>query len=141
LEAGLPLHGHELKPERVGLGHPWNFAISWEHDFIGKAALIANRDSGIRYYVRPFVMEGKRKAMTGWNVVSGNKTVGTVLSGVISPTLNNTPIGFMEVDTLFDEDTRLSFIQNNGSVQLEGKVGALPFVPLTSHRKMSDFLP
>ncbi len=140
LEAGLPLHGHELKPDRIALGHPWEFAVSWEHDFIGKKALIECREKGIPYHVQPFVMNGKRKAMPGWNVISGNDTVGMVLSGVISPTLDNTPIGFMGVRARFDIGTDLTFVSDNGEVTLEGKVGISPFVSLTVRRKMGDFL-
>jgi len=140
LEAGLPLHGHELKPDRIALGHPWEFAVFWEHDFVGKQALIEYQRKGISYHVQPFAMNGKRKAMPGWNVISGNDAAGKVLSGVISPSLDNTPIGFMGVHARFDESTKITFVSENGMVRLEGKVGSSPFVSLTSRRKMGDFL-
>jgi len=63
VEAGLPLHGHELRPDRVALGHPWEFAIRAERNFFGGRALseAQTRPSGRR--VRPFLMDGRRKAL------------------------------------------------------------------------------
>ena len=44
-EAGLPLHGHELRPDRKAVGHPWEFAISWESDFLGKDVLLKQKEA------------------------------------------------------------------------------------------------
>lgn len=139
-EAGLPLHGHELRPDRVAVGHPWEFAISWESDFLGKDVLIREKERAVEYYVFPFLMEGRRKAMPGWEVMVVDELIGTVLSGVISPTLNNTPIGFIGVDRSLEVETRLLFRQKGKSEGLEGRVAEIPFVPLTSRKKMINFL-
>jgi aminomethyltransferase len=140
LEAGLPLHGHELTPERVALGHPWEFAISREHDFIGKGALEAYGRRPNRQTVLPFVMDGKRKAMSGWETVRNGETVGKVLSGVISPSMNNLPIGFLESSRPLPQGERLSFSQGGAVPGLTGRIGASPFVPSTSRQKMEAFL-
>jgi aminomethyltransferase len=139
LEAGLPLHGHELRPDRPALGHPWEFAISWEHDFIGREALDDCRKRGIQIHVRAFAMDGRRKAMPGWGVFTEGRKTGSVLSGVISPSLNNTPIGFLETDQSLDQNVSLSFAAESGAA-LEGKTTVSPFVPPTSRRPMGDFL-
>jgi aminomethyltransferase len=139
-EAGLPLYGHELQAGRVALGHPWEFAISLDSDFLGKEPLLRKQAGGLDYFVAPFIMEAKRKAMPGWEVVLEDKPVGTVLSGVISPTLENTPIGFIGVDRSMEEGTRLVFRQKGRPSELSGHVGKVPFVPLTSRKKMSQFI-
>ncbi len=139
-EAGLPLYGHELRADRIALGHPWEFAIFWESDFVGKDVLLRQREKGINYYVFPFLMEGRRKAMPGFEVLLDGEVIGTVLSGVISPTLNNTPIGFIGVDRNLDVGTSLNFRQKDRPGMLEGRVGEIPFVPLTSRKKMINFL-
>jgi aminomethyltransferase len=139
-EAGLPLYGHELQADRVALGHPWEFAISMDSDFLGKEPILKKQAAGLDYFVAPFIMEAKRKAMPGWEVVLADKAVGTVLSGVISPTLDNTPIGFIGVDRSMEEGTRLVFRQKGRPSELSGHVGKVPFVPLTSRKKMSQFL-
>jgi aminomethyltransferase len=139
-EAGLPLHGHELRPDRTAVGHPWEFAISWESEFLGKKRLMMQREKGIDYYVLPFVMEGRRKAMPGWEVHHGGDRVGKVLSGVISPSLENQPIGFVGVDRMLEPETALGFRQVGRPMVLEGQVTGIPFVPLTSRKKMARFL-
>ena len=139
-EAGLPLYGHELKADRPAVGHPWEFAITWETDFLGKEALLTRKEKGIEYFVLPFMMEGRRKAMPGYEVVVDGGTIGTVLSGVISPTLGNTPIGFIGIDRALEPETPLGFRQAGRDAILEGKVCDVPFVTLTSRKKMARFL-
>jgi len=138
-EAGLPLHGHELHPGRIGLGHPWEFAIDWGHDFIGREILLNNRDR-LDFFVVPFILEGKRKAMPGWEVVLDHEVIGIVLSGVISPTLNNTPIGFAGLRFNPGPETQIHFKQKDRDLLLNGKVAKIPFVKGTSRKKMELFL-
>jgi len=139
-EAGLPLYGHELQADRVAWGHPWEFAISMETDFLGKDQILRKQSGGLDYYVYPFIMEGRRKAMPDWEVALEDKAIGTVLSGVMSPTLENVPIGFVGVNRPLEEETRLVFRQEGRPVQLNGSVSKVPFVPLTSRKKMSRFI-
>ena len=138
-EAGLPLHGHELHPGRVGLGHPWEFAIDWDHDFIGRKTLLKKKDR-LALFVVPFILDGRRKAMPGWEVVLDNKVIGSVLSGVISPTLDNTPIGFAGLNFRSEPETQIHFKQKDRDVLLSGKVTEIPFVKGTSRKKMALFI-
>jgi aminomethyltransferase len=139
-EAGLPLHGHELRPDRVAVGHPWEFAIFWDKEFIGKDRLAQEREKGISYFVLPFVMDGRRKAMPGWEVLTDGQIIGTVLSGVISPTMENTPIGFVGVNRMLEEEAAVQFRQKGRDAGLAGRIMKTPFVPLTSRKKMINFL-
>jgi aminomethyltransferase len=138
VEAGLPLHGHELRPDRVAVGHPWEFAIRAGRGFFGADALAAAPSQG--RWVAPFSMDGRRKAMPGWEVVLDGVTIGSVLSGVISPSLNNTPIGFLESTRPLDNGVSLGFRQAETGTLLEGLTVPIPFVPLTARRKMAEFL-
>jgi aminomethyltransferase len=139
-EAGLPLYGHELQADKVAVGHPWEFAISFDSDFLGKDKLEAKKAAGIDYFVYPFVMEGRRKAMPGYDVYAGGQKVGVVLSGVIAPSLENTPIGFVGVSREMEPETPLKFAQPGKEATFEGKTAAIPFLKLTSRKKMSNFL-
>jgi aminomethyltransferase len=140
IEAGLPLHGHELRSDWVAVGHPWEFAVHLEGSFIGKQAILKTKQEGIRHRVYAFSMKGKRKAMPGWEVFNSGKTAGTVLSAVISPSLHNTPIGFIETNRPLEVGTQMAFKQPGSAVLLEGEISAIPFVPLSSRRKMEEFL-
>jgi aminomethyltransferase len=139
LEAGLPLHGHELRPDRPALGHPWIFAVNWEHAFIGRDAL-EKRGDHPDYFVVPFQVEGLRKAMSGWEVLSGGQVIGVVLSGVNAPSLDNAPIGFAGINRPLEIGASLSFRQGGRPGELSGKTIQPPFVKGTSRRAMADFL-
>ena len=94
LEAGYPLYGHELSnaitPLEAGLG--WTVKFKKE-DFIGKQALQRQQVSGLARRVVYFVLEGRRIAREGTEVIDADdQPVGKVLSGTLSPMLNS-PIG------------------------------------------------
>ncbi len=140
-EAGLPLHGHEVAPDFAAVGNPWNFVYEWDnHDFIGKEVLNKVKEDGIKTFVIPFMMDGRSKAMPGWNVLENGEIIGTVVSGVISPTLENRPIGFLKIDRKLEEGTELTFNQDGKKRILEGKISKSPFVKPTSRKKMVRFL-
>lgn len=140
IEAGLPLHGHELSPNRIALGHPWEFAFSWEKEFIGKKALLEAKANGKFSYVLPFVIHGPRKAMPGWEVYYGEENQGKVLSGVTSPSLSNRPIGFLESRVLLEPEAHIKFYSPDRNVHLEGQIARIPFLSLTSRKPMKEFL-
>ncbi|PXA05573.1 glycine cleavage system aminomethyltransferase GcvT [Coraliomargarita sinensis] len=100
LEAGLPLYGHEISneisPLEAGLG--WTVKFK-KPDFVGKAALAQQKESGLKQRVIHFKLEGRRIAREGTDVVSENgERVGRVLSGTLSP-MTSTPIGSALVAT------------------------------------------
>jgi len=86
LEAGLPLHGHELgpgiSPLQAGLGWVVRFD---KGDFRGKAALEAERDQGPHRILRGLLVEGRRPPREGQRVLRDGVQVGIVSSGNFSP--------------------------------------------------------
>ncbi len=139
-EAGLPLHGHELRPDKPAINHPWEFAMNLDTDFIGKDALLNAKGSDNPYHVLPFVMEGRRKAMPGWEVVLDGQMIGNVLSGVIAPSMENKPIGFIGVNRDLAAESAVGFRQQGRDAVMEGMITGIPFLPLTSRKKMTRFL-
>lgn len=94
LEAGLPLYGHEISDEITPLeaGLLWTVKFR-KPEFVGKLALTAQKEAGLKRRVVLFKLEGRRIAREGSPVLdaSGN-TVGRVLSGTLSP-MREAPIG------------------------------------------------
>lgn len=91
LEAGYPLYGHELSeaisPLTAGLG--WTVKLNKVGGFIGSDALAQEaRNSAVRRVV--FFKTGDRRIVrAGAQVTNASgATVGTVLSGTLSPVLN-----------------------------------------------------
>jgi aminomethyltransferase len=88
LEAGLPLHGHELgrgiTPLQAGLGWVVRFD---KGDFRGSEALLAERERGVSRKLRGLLVEGRRPPRAGYEVTRDGAVVGEVTSGNFSPTL------------------------------------------------------
>jgi aminomethyltransferase len=91
LEAGFPLYGHELtreiSPLTAGLG--WTVKLDKEGDFLGKAALAAEKKEGSPRKV-VFFRTKDRRIVRPETPVSGveGTPVGRVLSGTLSPMLS-----------------------------------------------------
>jgi aminomethyltransferase len=89
LEAGLPLHGHELgrgiTPAQAGL----DWVVAWDKgDFRGRDALEAERRRGIERILRGLEVEGRQPPRAGYKVMMDGVAIGDVTSGNFSPTLN-----------------------------------------------------
>lgn len=95
LEAGLPLWGQELTesitPLQAGLG----FAVAWDHDFVGREALEAERDSIPRKLVA-FTTATRQIPRTD-NALRAGASTGWVTSGNFSPALGaGIGMGYLE---------------------------------------------
>lgn len=127
LEAALPLHGHELgqgiTPLQAGLG----WVVSWtKPTFHGRAALLAEKESGPRRHLTGISIPGRRPAREGCIVTDGSgKKLGEVTSGNFSPTLDHC-IALALFDAVCEPGTVVS-VDVRGS-SLEGTVVATPFV-------------
>lgn len=88
LEAGLPLHGHELGPGITPLQAGLDWVVSWDKgDFRGRAALEREREAGPRRRLRGLITEGRRPPRAGQQVRRAGEPVGVVTSGNFSPEL------------------------------------------------------
>jgi aminomethyltransferase len=88
LEAGLPLHGHELGPGITPLQAGLSWVVRFDKgDFRGRAPLVAERDRGIHRRLRGLVLDGRQIPRTGHAVLMGEERIGEVTSGNFSPVL------------------------------------------------------
>jgi len=88
LEAGLPLHGHELGPGITPLQAGLGWVVRWDKgDFRGRAPLEAERERGVHRRLRGLLTEGRQIARAGCGVAIDGETVGEVTSGNFSPVL------------------------------------------------------
>ncbi|MEX2133959.1 MAG: glycine cleavage system aminomethyltransferase GcvT [Acidimicrobiia bacterium] len=86
LEAGLSLWGQDLDETTTPLEADLGFAVDFNHDFSGRAALEAQREAGVAKLLSGFVLDEKGIPRHGHEVRSGEST-GVVTSGNISPIL------------------------------------------------------
>jgi aminomethyltransferase len=90
LEAGLPLHGHELGPGITPLQAGLSWVVAWgKGEFRGRAALEAERERGVHRRLRGLVVDGRQPPRAGFPVLdAGGSAIGEVTSGNFSPTLD-----------------------------------------------------
>ena len=90
LEAGYPLYGHEItaevSPIAAGLG--WTVKLDKGVDFNGRAALAAEKAAGPARKIVFFKTGDRRIVRAGTPVLGPAGEVGQVVSGTLSPILN-----------------------------------------------------
>jgi aminomethyltransferase len=90
LEAGLPLHGHELGPGITPLQAGLGWVVGWDKaQFRGRDALEAERQAGVSRRLTGLATEGRQPPRQGSLVVVDGRTVGSVTSGNFSPMLGH----------------------------------------------------
>jgi len=88
LEAGLPLHGHELGPGITPLQAGLAWVVRFDKgDFRGREPLLAEKERGVSRRLRGLLVEGRRPPRAGYAVTRDGETIGEVTSGNFSPTL------------------------------------------------------
>lgn len=99
IEMGYSLYGHELSEELSPLEAGLKPFIDWDKDFIGKGALLKEKEAGIKRLVKPLISDSRRSPRAGHRVwdPDGNE-IGIVTSGAFSPILEK-GIGLAFVST------------------------------------------
>lgn len=126
LEAGLPLHGHELGPGITPLQAGLGWVVGWDKpDFRGKDALTSERERGVERLLRGITTDGRRPPRDGAAVLIDDDVVGEVTSGNFSPVLGHgIAMAFvrpdLDVGTAIEVDVR--------GKRLAGQLAQMPFV-------------
>ena len=90
LEAGLPLHGHELSPLINPLEANLDWVISWSKEtFAGRDALLKQRELGVSRHLIGITTVGRRPPRDGCDVLVGETIIGRTTSGNYSPSLGH----------------------------------------------------
>jgi aminomethyltransferase len=128
LEAGFPLHGHELGPGITPLEAGLGWVVGWDKaDFRGRGALEKVRAGGPRRRLRGLVAEGRQPPREGAGVLSGETMLGVVTSGNFSPVLGRgIAMAFIDTDTDIKAGGEVA-IEVRGR-RLGARVADLPFV-------------
>jgi aminomethyltransferase len=125
-EAALPLYGHELtkdiSPIEAGLE---KFVKLDKNEFIGKVALINQKDVGVSRKLVGFEMVDRGIARSNYEIQVQGNNIGFVTSGSFSPTLNkNIGLALVEVD-YSKEDIEIDIVIRNKLVR--AKIIKTPF--------------
>lgn len=128
LEAGLPLHGHELGPGITPLQAGLGWVVGWDKgEFRGRTALLRERERGPRRLLRGLLCDGRQPPREQAPVRRRAEQVGTVTSGNFSPTLGRgIAMAFLDTGAGVAEGEALSIELRGRS--LEARVVPMPFV-------------
>lgn len=86
-EPGYPLYGHELSDDITPLEARLSWAVDLDGDeFIGQAALRAQKEAGITRRLETIVMTERGVPREGSAVLDGEAVLGHVVSGMLAPT-------------------------------------------------------
>lgn len=125
LEAGMPLYGHELSEEVDSLTGGQGWCVDLSQDFIGANAMRKLKEHGLPRKLVGLELDGKRIARQNSKVCAGDRDVGAVTSGTLSPTLGKSIAMAYVQSEHTDEGTELE-IDLKGK-RLAAKVVKLPF--------------
>lgn len=127
LEKGYALYGHELSQEIT----PLEAGLSWitkldKVDFVGKAALAVQQAAGVPRRRVGLLMQERGIPREGYPIFVGDRQVGIVTSGTMSPTLKvGVALALVEPDAAGVESVLDVAIRNR---RMRAKVVRPPFV-------------
>ena len=122
---GYSLYGHELDETTSPLEAGLASFVHFDHEFVGKEALLKEKETGSKRTLIAFETRSKRAPRHGFKILQNTKDIGIVTSGVYSPKVDS-GIGLGYVDVAdFDETKSIQI--NNERGFLEAYVTKLPF--------------
>ena len=127
LEKCFILAGNEFKGGRTPLEATLSWTINWDHDFIGKKAILEQKEKGDYDRLTCIQMIDKGIPRQGCVIKKDGKEVGVVTSGTMSPCLNRgIAMGYVKPD-FREKDSILEIIIRDKPVK--AMVVKPPFVP------------
>jgi aminomethyltransferase len=125
LEAGLPLHGHELGGGITSLQANLGWVLGLNKDeFQGKEAVLREKASGVTKKLVGLSTEGRRPPREGSSILRNGSVIGSVTSGNFSPILEHgIALGFVDPNTELGDEVSIDV----RGTELPGRVVPYPF--------------
>lgn len=124
-ECGMMLYGHDIDREHTPIEGVYGWVVSYDKDFIGKEAIVKQKEEGIPNKLIGFEMLERGIAREHYEIYLNGEKIGEVTSGTPSPTLKkNIGMGYVKrefgkADTEIDIKVRDNFVK--------AKIVKLPF--------------
>ena len=97
LEAGLPLHGHEIDPDTTPIEAGLGRFVRAEGDYIGRPILQRQREQGVDRQLAGLQLPGRSAPRAGYALWRQGREVGRITSGSYSPTLDSSiAMGYLD---------------------------------------------
>jgi aminomethyltransferase len=128
LEVAYRLYGNDMDEEHTPLeaGLGWIVKLDKPGGFIGAAALIRQKQEGLKRKLAGFKLTGKGIARQGYPVLKEGQRAGEVTSGTMSPVLKE-PIGLAYVPAALTKEGSTFEVEIRGK-PVSAQVAKTPFV-------------
>jgi aminomethyltransferase len=125
LEAGMMLYGHEMDETVTPFEVVYDWLVDLSKDFIGRDALLRQKEVGISRKLIGFEMLDRGIARAGYKIWKDGREIGLATSGTFSPTLGKAiGMAFLPIDSA-REGTDIGIEIRNGI--FKARVVTLPF--------------
>jgi aminomethyltransferase len=124
LEASLLLYGNDMDETVTPLEAGIKWAVKFDKEFVGKAALEKQLEEGLKRRLKGFKLIDKGIARHGYKVFKNGREIGVVTSGTFSPTLNES-IGMALIETGYKSGDIIEIEIRNKLVKAE--IVKMPF--------------
>ena len=125
LEAGLPLHGHEIDEETTPIEAGLERFVRFDKEYIGAGVLRQQNDEGVERRLVGLTVAGRSAPRQGYALLNQGEEIGRITSGSYSPTLD-TSIGMGYVLVRYATPGRKLDLDVRGRI-LPAEVVPLPF--------------
>ncbi len=99
MEMGYSLYGNDITEEITPLEAGLSWVIDFNKEFIGKEALLKQKERGLKRKLISFMMLDRGIPRRHYEILSGGEKVGEVTSGTMSPTLKKAiGMGYVPVE-------------------------------------------
>lgn len=127
LEKGFCLHGNDIDAAHTPVEAGLSWTVGWKTEFIGKAALLAQKENGPDVKLVAFKMSARGIPRQGYPIVTPEgESLGQVTSGTQSPSLSEAiGLGYVRAGFAVKGSSICVSIRDK---QIEAEVVALPFL-------------
>jgi len=127
LEKCFILAGNEFEGGRTPLESTLSWTINWDHNFIGKEALLQQKEKGDYQRLTKLIVKDRGIPRHGCEIQKNGKKVGIVTSGTLSPCLKKgIAMGYVDPEHRNVGDTLDIIIRDK---PVEAEIVKPPFVP------------
>lgn len=124
LEMGYGLYGQDVDASTSPLEAGAERFICWDKDFIGKEALLKQKQGGILRRMICFMADSRRSPRHNYRIVYNDQDLGAVTSGSFSPSLGvGIGMGYVSREIAIGEE----IILKESAVSISAKVISKPF--------------
>jgi aminomethyltransferase len=133
IEAGYPLYGQDIDENTTPLEAGFSYALDFNKDFIGKSALLKQKEQGMEKKLIFFISDTRRSPRHLDKIYADEKDIGMVTSGSFSPSLGF-GIGMGYVENGYDW-IGAGIVLKNEKSELSARITDKPFYRKGTVRK------